>query len=810
MTGGAGGPGQPRSSVEQVGVFLRASAEVPAIAALVRRREAAGLARRLAELDSTEPTGGLAVAERLAVLDRDASILADGQMLGVLWADAARRAFRTESSLRLVRAHLTAAALLQADRLHRPRFIARSKEFTTDAVRLAAALAKKDPIGITDLAAELASSGQLSAAVDLVDALPDIQSKFWGHLRVAEAGARVDPVSAADALDRGSELEQEFRFVHRDVDQHEQWAFAAAAVRQQLGDEIGAAKLDEWVAGGWDGGRNGGRDEKNNPVAQPLWWESKYSSLAGALAKAGRIEAAGQVVAAVGPKYRLLAVRELASAHGRAGDLSAARRATELLDSSERQHALRDAAVALARRGDSAAAKAVADDLPDNPDRWYVSAALARMSAEAGDFSATRRHLGSIPDPSKLWSDQAVQDYNRAHLKLTAASFIRNPSLPAQVPVLLELSGRRPAPTGDAHRQFAAELTAAGDTATVCRWLAGLKDGDFKAAAYLGAAEGILARTVQNRPAPLREPRMVEARWWQARDWVNFGITGRYTGPWLFRPHGSGVFEGNDGWTYRGQFRNGKRHGYGVMTHKPASEGEPPDLYQGEFKDDQFVSGTCSLLCHPRALPFAVVKVGYDGRYQGAVVTNSWENAALPHGRGSFKTENGRTFEGEWSRGAFVSGRVSYLNGAVLEGRFEQKVSGGKAILAEGRTISLKGSAWGLEAGQYQNCDYTGQVRAGVYHGQGSLRGVSGDLTRFDGEFRDGKPWNGVGKLRWASGLYDGKTYAVYSEGDFREGELYSGERTGNPQVVFVIREGKLVGKRQPGTVDVYPIYPGQ
>jgi len=86
-----------------------------------------------------------------------------------------------------------------------------------------------------------------------------------------------------------------------------------------------------------------------------------------------------------------------------------------------------------------------------------------------------------------------------------------------------------------------------------------------------------------------------------------------------------------DGNKYSGDFREGKRHGFGVETGK---DGEI--RFKGTWKKDKFEDGRGSLLTWD--------DYG-QGTYKGEM------KAGLPHGTGKMLYQGGHFYEGQWKFG---------------------------------------------------------------------------------------------------------------------------------------------------------------
>ncbi|CAK8986009.1 unnamed protein product [Durusdinium trenchii] len=115
-----------------------------------------------------------------------------------------------------------------------------------------------------------------------------------------------------------------------------------------------------------------------------------------------------------------------------------------------------------------------------------------------------------------------------------------------------------------------------------------------------------------------------------------------------------------DGSTYTGMIKEGKRHGHGVWQSKncqyegqwkaDAQDGQGRQtwsdgrVYEGQFQNGRF-SGTGKMVWHTQKGMLV-----YEGQYKDD----------LKHGHGKFVWPDGRTYDGEWSQGK-RHGRGTYI-----------------------------------------------------------------------------------------------------------------------------------------------------
>jgi len=219
---------------------------------------------------------------------------------------------------------------------------------------------------------------------------------------------------------------------------------------------------------------------------------------------------------------------------------------------------------------------------------------------------------------------------------------------------------------------------------------------------------------------------------------------GKYVGGFKGSPHtpewplvrdGKGRWEGRNGDTYEGQWKDdyydglgtlrtkfasyegafwkSMRHGYGVLV---ASNG---DWYEGYFAHDKF-----------------------DGQGQrsdkSGVYMGQWLDG-LRHGTGSFTTHSGVKHVGRWYKGArHGDGEMVYPDGSKFKGEFEADEKAGDGAFQDGYAPP------GTEIA------YSGGYRDGVRHGdQATFDGIYGDT--YQGGFADGA-MRGVGKFTFSDG----------------------------------------------------------
>ena len=186
------------------------------------------------------------------------------------------------------------------------------------------------------------------------------------------------------------------------------------------------------------------------------------------------------------------------------------------------------------------------------------------------------------------------------------------------------------------------------------------------------------------------------------------------------------------GSTYKGQFKEGKKHGLGCEVFldglffeghfnqgKKSGQGRlisaNGDLFQGEFKNDQSQGEGC--------LFTAASKTVYTGPFE----------QDLPHGRGKEEYDDGSVYIGEFVRGVMAGNcKFIFADGGIYQGMMVN----GKA-LGKGKYI-------------YKNTNkvYEGEYKDNLKHGRGVL--TTQDYT-YEGEFSMGA-MQGLGEFRWKNG----------------------------------------------------------
>ena len=161
---------------------------------------------------------------------------------------------------------------------------------------------------------------------------------------------------------------------------------------------------------------------------------------------------------------------------------------------------------------------------------------------------------------------------------------------------------------------------------------------------------------------------------------------------------------------YQGQWKNKKKHGYGIIVEKDNSK------YIGKFKNDQ-KSGE-GWLFWPNG-DF------YSGNFKKNQI----------HGEGEIKCSDGRVISGVFHTGKLAgSAKEIWQNGCTYEGNFDNLEKSGYGVL----TIPFHST-------------YSGEFENNTLNGKGFLKFEDG--KSYNGEWKNGR-MHGFGKFKWPNGKY--------------------------------------------------------
>ena len=245
------------------------------------------------------------------------------------------------------------------------------------------------------------------------------------------------------------------------------------------------------------------------------------------------------------------------------------------------------------------------------------------------------------------------------------------------------------------------------------------------------------------------------------------------------------------GLSYKGYFRKDKLHGFGKIAYPNGS------FFEGVLDKGQILHG---------ALKWANGKA-----YEGEFVNGEFE------GKGTLVSSYGEISQGLWSKGK-LSGEclVSTGNGYKLKGVFVDGVLSGRGKLtcseykSRGEFVESKPSG----KGRFQFASgiwYEGEVREGKIDGFGIMKYPSGEV--YEGFFVNSEQ-SGVGKITYTDGrVYEGQVDSgkpsgtgifVYPQGGLLEkyeGEVKNGEIEGNGEAWFADK-GRYKGQWANGSLE--------
>jgi len=239
---------------------------------------------------------------------------------------------------------------------------------------------------------------------------------------------------------------------------------------------------------------------------------------------------------------------------------------------------------------------------------------------------------------------------------------------------------------------------------------------------------------------------------------------------------------------YDGMWKNGKRHGCGVLTTADGC------IFDGNWIDDkEHGKGTY------------VMKAG------GCFTTFTGDfRSGLEHGNGLLLLHDGSMYKGNWSQGMpNGQGHRLYSNGNMYTGKWKDGRRHGTGIFkwkdADQRSYSHTSPFLkvlnGDEANQ-ENCNmtYNGDFENDVPHGNGVLTYPSGDIyegsfeySEFHGvgimTYKDGSEYSGA----WKHSKCHGVGVYIFTGGNNYVGDFECGVYHGNGKMVHVTDDGQVV-----------------
>lgn len=243
--------------------------------------------------------------------------------------------------------------------------------------------------------------------------------------------------------------------------------------------------------------------------------------------------------------------------------------------------------------------------------------------------------------------------------------------------------------------------------------------------------------------------------------------------------NGYGKFQYKDGTIYEGEFRQGKRHGKGILN---TATGEK---YLGDWTNNER-NGKGKFIFQRNVYLGSFVKSRMQGKgvmqyHNGDTYSGYWLNNK-PEGKGQYKFSNGNLYDGNFVNGSFEGkGTMYYFDGSRYEGNWKRNKKHGHGVLvmysgerqysrwengsrvdAVNKVITFNESTNTIEASSALNRDCTtGYCASGL----GTY--IYADGSVYKGEFEDGNP-SGKGKVVYANGdQYEGqwKNHAPHGQG---------------------------------------------
>lgn len=177
------------------------------------------------------------------------------------------------------------------------------------------------------------------------------------------------------------------------------------------------------------------------------------------------------------------------------------------------------------------------------------------------------------------------------------------------------------------------------------------------------------------------------------------------------------------GTEYKGEFKNGKPHGKGKLKYE---ESNSKKYFAGEFNDGKATIGSMLVL------PTVILGV----HFKGLIAEGEFMRGFL-HGKGKSIQDDGLTREGQFHMGLFISGKVTYPDGAIEEGEFQRDIAYEELHgLPEQHAQLCKGTKTWPDGKVYE-----GAFKDGLPHGPGKMTHPDGTIE--EGRFEKGILVNG-------------------------------------------------------------------
>lgn len=247
-----------------------------------------------------------------------------------------------------------------------------------------------------------------------------------------------------------------------------------------------------------------------------------------------------------------------------------------------------------------------------------------------------------------------------------------------------------------------------------------------------------------------------------------------------------GPFLYNDGSTYYGNYKNGQRHGFGMLIKQ---NGEY--IYTGFWQNDQ-----------PKGMALVIdeLKNVFQLLDHGASITSNGL-ILIVNGKAIIHNSSGETFGGEFIDGK-LTGKANYSNSVTKEkyqGEFVSGVKHGKgeqSILNNFKYVGefFQGKKQGNGVIKYANGSvYKGEFWGDMKHGKGAILTVKN--VKYEGDFLNDEK-HGKGIITMPNGLkYEGDMEMGKMEGQgvlfFPNGKVYKGGfKDGKMHGQGMIKEG--------------------
>ena len=281
-------------------------------------------------------------------------------------------------------------------------------------------------------------------------------------------------------------------------------------------------------------------------------------------------------------------------------------------------------------------------------------------------------------------------------------------------------------------------------------------------------------------------------------EWENGQGSGTITGPndeeyegdWLdgWPTHGKGTFTGQDKNTYmpdEGEWRGGA--GEGSIVHKTGAtfwgswEGREPLEGRGKWisESGQVFEGNWSEGEGMGMISSDDGEVVFEGEWRGEIPFK---------GKGAWRDKDGNMYEGDWRNGILYRKDLSKVGGelSMTEGETEAEEDGAASEHSASASQSPSVASAALSKASSKDAGKA-PSRLALVPGikpKAGHRLVTG--RRFEGEWREGKPWTGLGMFRgqmghvfdgtWKKGRpFEGKGAFLSEEGWVLDGEIRNG-----------------------------------